>query len=146
MTFTGYSTALFDFIGHFRTRSQVINFCGSNHVYPLKAPKNIGNCIVYTMIDNDQPSYYQNSFGLSQLFIQVDFYSTNYTTLKTLTDALYQTYHGFSGRFTYNDISNNNASVTSIIYSKIEVNGITSRLQEIDDDVYRISLDFIITY
>ena len=146
MTFTNYSTAHDDFIGHLRTRSEVVSFCGSNHVYPLKAPKGVGDCIVYTMIDNDQPSYYVNSFGLSQLFIQVDFYSQNYTTLKTLTDAIYRIYHGFSGRFTYNDISNNNASVTSIIYSKIEVNGITSRLQEIDDDVYRISLDFIFTY
>ena len=146
MTFTGYFTALDNFIGHLRTRSQVVSFCTSDHVYPLKAPKDIGNCIVYSLVDNEQPSYYSGSFGLSEMYLQVDMYSTSYNTVSVLSDALYQIYHGFNGQLTYNDPFNNNQLVTSIIYGKINVLSINSTLQSINNDIYRQSLDFILTY
>ena len=127
-------TALTDFIANIRGKSYIVSFCTSNNIFALKAPKGIGNCIVYNQIYNIRDSYYTGSFGLYKMLLELNLFSKSYASMDETANAIINEYHGNSfiqGETNFQKI---------IIYSN------STELQSIDDNVFRYSFDIEFTY
>ena len=127
-------TALTDFVANIRQKSYIVSFCTAKNIFALKAPKGIGNCIVYNQIYNIRDSYYTGSFGLYKMLLELNLFSKNYASMDETANAIINEYHGNSfiqGETNFQKI---------IIYSN------STELQSIDDNVFRYSFDIEFTY
>ena len=127
-------TALTDFIVDLRSQAQVVSFCTSNHVYPLKAPSGIENCIVYNQLYDIRPSYYTGSFGLTEMLLELNIYSKSYSDLDNLVIFIIGRYHGFNGT-----LGNTN-------FGRIIIHNNNTLLQSVDDNIYRYVFEIEFTY
>ncbi len=124
------SVVINDFIAEIGVDSDIDQDLRDN-IYPLLAPDEVVNCIVYTLSDGIRESFYRDSQGLKTNTVALNIYHTNYDTLVSTREQLENDYNGFSG------ILNSNS-----IVSRIQMNDVFFTVEPGNNKLFRCTTEF----